>query len=474
MEKISITGTRVFLFVFFLVVAMGMLLQLALIPISPWHAGNGLLMGGDWVSYHALALNHSEQIDVLGWSYWNPRVNDQAPAGVAAAFYHLFSYDRPLVLLPLHALLFALSATSIFNLFQIFGFDSKYSIAALVPFFAFPSSAMIWGQMGKDVYSLLGFIVLCGFWVGLPGKMGKFAHCKFGVVIDLLCVFAAVSLILFVRPHLLEVLVLCGVFCAFLSLAYLAFSVFLAAHKGIGSDMGRENIISYVFVAIIAILVHFAAAGFVNYIAAPSNVAEDAGHLSSEIGAGGAGYDGLAIPIESGPVHICPNWTNSSILPDRLEARLERLSCTRSEFATRYTEAGSNIDVNVEFLNVWDILTYLPRALQVAFLSPFPNHWFSDGAGGGSQIMRAVAGFEMIYVYFCLLGIVLAILRPHLRLPTILALCFTSIFVLIHVLVIANVGTIYRMRYPAMIIWVCFGVLGWVSFLRSLDLFRKG
>ena len=50
------------------VLITGVLLQWWVIPATPWHAGYGLLAGGDWVMFHEQALQLAESIEREGWS----------------------------------------------------------------------------------------------------------------------------------------------------------------------------------------------------------------------------------------------------------------------------------------------------------------------------------------------------------------------------------------------------------------------
>ena len=68
--------------VFALVVAT--LLQFVVIPLTPWHVGNGLLAGGDWVYFHKLAVQMADKIAQEGWQSWVARPEGQASAGVAS------------------------------------------------------------------------------------------------------------------------------------------------------------------------------------------------------------------------------------------------------------------------------------------------------------------------------------------------------------------------------------------------------
>ena len=55
--------------------------------------------------------------------------------------------------------------------------------------------------------------------------------------------------------------------------------------------------------------------------------------------------------------------------------------------------------------NFSELALYLPRALQIGFLSPFPSNWLKKGVEVGT-IGNILAGLEMIIWYFVLLGFI--------------------------------------------------------------------
>ena len=90
--------------------------------------------------------------------------------------------------------------------------------------------------------------------------------------------------------------------------------------------------------------------------------------------------------------------------------------------------------------------------------------------GGTAQRLLAVP--EMILYYLALVGCVLAAVRSHARDRAILAalVSFCLVFVLAYALVITNIGTLYRMRYPAMLLLCALGIWGWsIVFRRNVS-----
>ena len=92
------------------------------------------------------------------------------------------------------------------------------------------------------------------------------------------------------------------------------------------------------------------------------------------------------------------------------------------------------------------LLTYLPRAMVIGFLAPFPWQWFDTK--GSTGIMRAFAGIEMVLLYLFLPGIVLGVWRlvKQHRPEGLFVLAFIVLTAVALSLVVANLGTLFRLR----------------------------
>lgn len=93
-----------------------------------------------------------------------------------------------------------------------------------------------------------------------------------------------------------------------------------------------------------------------------------------------------------------------------------------------------------------EMVAYLPRALAIGFLAPFPWQWFdTKGSTGG---MRVAAGMEMVLVYVLLLPLVVGtrdLLKT--REPAgLLIIAFAFATAVPISLVVANLGTLFRLR----------------------------
>lgn len=117
------------------------------------------------------------------------------------------------------------------------------------------------------------------------------------------------------------------------------------------------------------------------------------------------------------------------------------------------------VDANTNISRPLALITYLPRALLIGFLAPFPWQWFdTSGSTGG---MRLFAGAEAVLIYVLLIGLALrawgairlfgligCVRRASRRTP--LGGWFLLVYGLSTAvsasLVMANLGTLFRLR----------------------------
>jgi hypothetical protein len=136
-----------------------------------------------------------------------------------------------------------------------------------------------------------------------------------------------------------------------------------------------------------------------------------------------------------------------------------RIGILRHRFIASYPLAGSNVDTNVELQETGDLIRYLPRALEIGFLSPFPRMWFTKGEQVGA-IGRLVAGMEMLVMYFVLALAGLTLVYQWKSLSVWL-LCSTSVVGCVALgYVVVNISCLYRMRYDFFILVIILGIKG--------------
>ena len=144
----------------------------------------------------------------------------------------------------------------------------------------------------------------------------------------------------------------------------------------------------------------------------------------------------------------------------------QRLGAMRHGFRKVNLNSGSGIDENIRYKSIEDILIYMPRALQIGFLSPFPYQWFSPGRQTG-KVGKLIAGLETGIFYLVLIGFLgVLFTNKKILLPFIPVLIFSGSVIMLLGFAVPNVGTIYRMRQGLLIPYFIIGVYG-ISVLIS-------
>jgi len=156
-----------------------------------------------------------------------------------------------------------------------------------------------------------------------------------------------------------------------------------------------------------------------------------------------------------------PRWKKTGWAPDWLEDRLIKANSYRDNFLSYYAQKGSSsVDSDTVFRSMSDMVSYLPRAVQIGFLAPFPNMWFSVGHMGGKAV-RYVSGFEMLIWYFLIAGFARFLVAAD---TPIQIKIWVTIFLVVTItplgLLVPNLGTLHRMRHVYMTPVLVCGLIG--------------
>lgn len=435
---------------------LAFLVQLVLLPyvFTAWHAGNGLLAGGDWLSFHRFAADLAEKIHAQGWSAWELRPDGQAPAGIAGAIYAL-TLPQPWTVIPVNAALHATAGVVLLRLVQVFVPDWRLAVWSVLPFLLYPSAMTWYTQMHKEGYSIAGSFLFVYGWVSLarPETWRSGWRPPLRAV---LWVFLGAALAWIVRPYLVQMMQGVGaILSLLLTGAFLARAAraMLPWRKALAASM-------LVWVALV-LITPLTRGGFAAEVP------------SGEAGApppAGATEPGMATAEE--PV-ITVAWERSAWLPASLDDKLYALAVIRKAYRIRYPDAGSNIDIDKEFHNVREIVAYIPRALQIAFLSPFPKQWLERSSLGVNTVMRRVSALETAGVYLALAFLPYAVWRWRRRVELWVILAFSTGMMLIFGLVVPNIGTMYRVRYGYIMVLVALGIAAGIAAWQESRLSRR-
>jgi hypothetical protein len=523
---------------------VAVLVQFVVLPylFPAFHAGHGLLVGGDWIAFHRLAAETAAAIATQGWGAWALRPEGQAPAGIAAAVYAV-TVPEPWTMIPVNAALHAGAALVLLRLVLRFVPDWRLALGAVLPFFLYPSALAWYTQNHKDSYFIAGFYLLLNAWVVLAGSDG-WASVRWRLVEAVGCAVAGAALVGLVRPHGVQV------FQGLAAVATVGLSALYVARVARGAWPWRQAaVVGAMAWGLVVGLTPFTLGGVVDRppperpgppavldAGAREPAATGAGRLGASespvlmpvawtwsragappsavaagvprsaaagphyrveqpVGAwalrgyavdvarlledrpaalaldwqlppGGEGSEGADFaPGTASATQLADEmgtrrWQASGWLPAAVEARLYTMAEIRRGFLEYYREAASNIDGDVAFTSAADFATYVPRALQIGLLAPFPAHWFERGHIEATTLQRRVTGVEMVGVYLALAALPYAVWRWRRRaeLWVLLGLCLGLVLVL--AVVTPNVGSLHRARYGPLMALVALGLAG--------------
>jgi hypothetical protein len=154
---------------------------------------------------------------------------------------------------------------------------------------------------------------------------------------------------------------------------------------------------------------------------------------------------------------------------DRLWTRIKE---GRARFKTEYPNAGSNIDTEVQFNSLRDVIGYIPRAVVIGFFAPFPQMWFKAGDLVGVQ-GRLLSGIETLMMYGIEALALVGLWRSRRRLSVWLLVLVAGAGLTAFGLVVLNVATLYRMRYTFWILLIIVGAQGALRLFSRLRRRRK-
>jgi len=156
-------------------------------------------------------------------------------------------------------------------------------------------------------------------------------------------------------------------------------------------------------------------------------------------------------------------WYRTSWLPAAVDAKLAYFNGARESFRNKHPVAAANIDADVSFHNAVEMIAYVPRAAQIALLSPFPTQWLDSGKQEANTFGRRLAAAETAIVYLALIFLPYALWRWRRRVELWVACIFSGAMMLIYAMVTTNVGGLYRYRYGFLMIVVALSIAAALS-----------
>lgn len=427
----------VFLLFFSYATAAALLFQKFLLPlVASAHHGQGLVEG-DSAYFHAVAVDLAERIRLHGWSEWRvyPAVSATGNVALLAGLYALFGED-PSLMVPVNAAIHALSGTLLLLLGRMLWPGRVGTLAGMVAgtlFVIFPSALNWYGQVHKDGFAIAGTMLVLTAWVVTEtGKPNRWQ-----VPTALAAALAGMALIVFVRPYSLMP-VLGGM------LVMLTVKLASIGKSGGSSACRRALVLQLVLVILV---------GMAAYMV-PQTGANEQGYAKWTDKKGTTGW----------------TWQPTSWIPQGIEKYVEILARTRAGLIDEELkiQAGSLYDTDKLPASTPQVVAYAPRALQIALFAPFPSLWFEK-----LSVTRLVAVGEMAIWYLIAPGLLLALWLGRSRaMPAVMV--FSLALLTLYGITIANVGTLYRIRYPYLFLLMLIGLAGWLGFFERRGWLPKG
>ena len=427
-------------------ISAALIFQKLLLPIIPsMHAADGLLPN-DSAYFDSVATNLAEQIRLHGWGAWRlyPTASASGNVAILGVLYRVFGHD-PALMIPVNAAAHALGGLCIYLIVRELSVKSRISvyagIIAATLFVIFPSALNWYGQIHKDGYAIAGTLLVLLTWLKAVNGPPDIRAWLLLVLANM----AGILLVASVRPYNLTFFLL-----ATLGALVLQVAVYTLKHQ----FLVRVKTLMFFVVSLVLIV------GTINVVGSLRVISPEGGTAS--VGEADSYYKNWH--SEKGWA-----WKNSSWVPDRIEDYILAASTVRRGLIEygQSINAKSLIDEDITPQSVNEVIQYLPRALQVAAFAPFPDRWLTN-----LSLTRLVAVGEMAIYYVCFPGIFL-LLFYNRRQAVWISIYFACFFLLIYGFTIANLGSLYRLRYAYIFIFLALGVLGWFTWLDNTGRLNK-
>lgn len=463
LKKLSlITIPRLWIVLFVMASLIALLVQLVVLPhiVPQWSAGHGLLIGGDWGGFHQAATELANKINNQGWQAWKFRSSEQSVAEIMGLTYALTGIYEPWIVIPIYTALYATGGIVLWLIIDLFIENRRLSLLCLTPYIFLPSSIMIYAQPHKDMWQIIGFFCFVYGWC-LLFRQTTWKNLSLVIKAFFIILFGA-GLSWIVRPYCVQIMqITASLFSIFLTFFWICL-VFRKKLKW--AEACLFIFLIWILVAAFTPIASISASvsklnniGLLIQKTNPSSVIsiylKSLSQAKNFLSTTTKPYD-LSSSVNS-------RWIKTIWLPLNIDQKLASIATDRDRFCS--IDGNSNIDRQIRFCSIKDIYSYIPRAAEIGFLSPFPHQWFEIGSTPYNTLFRRVAGIEMIIIYtgelLLLWGITKFWRKPEIW------IIFVSSFAMImaYALVVINIGTLYRERWGYMILLTS---LGFAMFLK--------
>ncbi len=485
----------IFIFYFVSTLIIGLTIQLIILPyVFPHlHAGNGLLIKGDWNTYHWMAIDLKNIIQNEGWSKFDLFYNGQAPAGLAGFFYTLI-YPKPISVLPLNCFFHSIGGLTLFFIIKNLYQNNLISFISSSVFVFFPSSILWYSQIHKDVYynpAILMFVLSWLIFISCFNQQRK----NFFIISTFLIIFSFLLIFIF-RPYFIKVLLIINLILTLIICS--KFFINIVFNKE-NKSYGIINIVKFILFLIltnVSILFlektdfsHSEAfkgsviEGDINKLDISGNkvilFVDNEEDVSTE-NIGDITNDNLSFDkcingkilsysikdgIETDQIvavdciyEVKTKWKNSKFLPGMIDYYFEQMFYYREYFFMLQSDANMTFGQNYKLNSFIDMILYIPNAIYYGYLAPFPSDWFGEGSTEATTIMKKIISIEMILFYFLIPFTLYQFINRFIDLKFFTIFFISNILILLPTYVVPNVGVIIRHRYACFALLTAIGV----------------
>lgn len=436
------SNINLWIFVFFFTITASILIQLLFLPIFLPDSINdvGLLLGSDSVGYHDQAVDMANKINNEGWSAWELAPKGLFMIGFTAIFYHLI-YPEPWVILPISAMIHAFSGVLLFRIALFFTSNTRIALISIMPYLFFPSASMWYSQLLKDGYFNFGILLFIYGWLSITKNHFDNYKWQKNLLWGSFIVFGYITVGI-IRHYTLSLMILQSCIISIVV-------IFFCSSRFSKPRLDARKIFSIIISSLLVISSQITFKNYLISINFTSHAQTDMlGQLPNKI-------DGNLEFANQETNELY--WVRTSWIPTSIDEKISIISGIRKG----YQDSGgmSRVDSHIGFSNVLDVFKYLPRATQIIFLSPFPNQWFEKGSMQATTIMRLISAVEMVFFYLLLPFLIISFYLYRSKIELWIIFSFSYSMMVLYSLCMPNVGTLYRMRYVYLSLFIILGMI---------------
>ena len=409
------------------------------------HSGFGLSLhqlrsftNPDSTGFHESAISLTERIKLNGWSEWRFLPDGNLMVGLSSALYAIAG-PNPEWLLIVNAAIHAAAGLILFWILSTL-FDFLPSLIGSLLFVINPTALEWNANLLRDGPFILGNYLL--LWAGIR-NLERSVHSFPKSWLEATCGILGLLLISTTRPYWIY---FASGLCLLMAIASAAYNSHRQGESLLVKPMEKKR-------AFLLSLAIFAFSLWLVFFLQNKNFA-------------GIENPGTATTEESAKEKPGPHgWRSTPWLPCSIDALAHAISVRRDGMLAK--PGNSGIFMDTRFNSALEIAQFLPQALLVGVLSPFPDLWQGQGSSQVYGVARKVLGAVTFLGWICLSGIILGVVQKRRLFPWWLLLLAGGAGCTIFGLIFTNVGTLVRVRYGFYMLLVALGTACWVEFLQS-------